>query len=171
MKRIRSLEGECVPVMPRVRVHLRERGFTLLEMMLVLLIIAAAAALVVPTIGSRFTTADPRQVIVHLRAAMELMRVRAVQQGREEVLVVAPRTNTYWHEGGGETVEVSPGSGELSARGRFFREEGEVEFRFYPDGTNSGGEVRIAKNRSSGVTAYGLVLNPLLGTAIIWRDE
>lgn len=151
--------------------HRQEQGFTLLEMMLVLVIIAVAAALVVPAIGSRFTTADPRHVIVQLRAAMELMRIRAVQQGQEEVLVVAPRTNTYWHEGGGETVEIPPGSGKLSARGRFFREEGEVEFRFYPDGTNSGGEVLIEKNRSGGVTAYGLSLNPLLGTATIWRDR
>ena len=148
-----------------------ERGFTLIELVLVLVIMAVAAALVGPELTQRFTTADPRRVIVQLRAAMELLRVRAVQNGKEEVLVVAPRANAYWHEGGGETVEVAEESGVLAARGRFLREEGEVEFRFYPDGTNSGGEVWVEKDRGSGVTVYRLALNPLLGTAIISRED
>lgn len=139
--------------------------------MLVLVIMAVAAALVGPELTARFTTADPRRVIVQLRAAMELLRVRAVQNGHEEVLVVAPRANSYWHEGGREAVEVAEESGALAARGRFLRDEGEVEFRFYPDGTNSGGEVWIEKDRTSGVTVYRLALNPLLGTAIISRED
>jgi general secretion pathway protein H len=147
------------------------QGFTLIEMLLVLLILAIATALVGPELTKRFTTADPRRVIVQVRAAMELMRVQAVQSGREEVLVVAPRANTYWHEGGGERVAVAEESGVLAARGFFVREEGEVEFRFYPDGTNSGGEVWIEKERMSGVTLYRLALNPLLGTVIISRED
>ena len=147
------------------------QGFTLIELVLVLFIMAIAAALVGPELTQRFTTADPRRVIVQVRAAMELMRVQAVQSGREEVLVVAPRANTYWHEGGGERVEVAEESGALAARGFFIREEGEVEFRFYPDGTNSGGEVWIEKERASGVTLYRLALNPLLGTVIISRED
>ena len=149
----------------------KERGFTLIELVLVLIIIAVAAALVGPAITARFTTADPRRVIVQLRSAMELMRVRAVQSGREEVLVVAPRANTYWYEGGGETVEVAEESGALSARSQFVREEGQVEFHFYPDGTNSGGEVWIEKSRNNGETVYRLFLNPLLGTVTISRED
>jgi general secretion pathway protein H len=147
----------------------RASGFTLLELLLVLVIVAIAATLVAPAIGNRFTTADPRQVIVQLRAAMELMRVRAIEDGKEEVLVVAPEDGRYWHEEG--EVSIPPESGELTALGRFTRETGEVEFHFYPDGTNSGGEVRIEKPRSEGGKAYGLMLNPLLGTATIRRDN
>jgi general secretion pathway protein H len=156
------------------RILLRTRrtsGFTLLELLLVLVIVAVAAALVAPAIGSRFTSADPRQAIVQLRAAMELMRVRAIEEGKEEILVVAPEDGRYWHEGGGEEASVPPESGTLVARGRFTRETGEVEFHFYPDGTNSGGEVRIEKPRSEGGKVYGLTLNPLLGTATIRRDN
>ena len=149
----------------------RASGFTLLELILVLVIIAVAAALVAPAIGSRFTSADPRQTIVQLRAAMELMRVRAIEEGKEEVIVVASEEGRYWHEGGDGEVIIPPESGELRARGRFTRETGEVEFHFYPDGTNSGGAVRIEKPRSEGGKAYGLMLNPLLGTATIWRDN
>lgn len=136
-----------------------------------MVIIAVAAALVGPAIGTRFTTADPRQVIVQIRMAMELSRIRAVERGREEVLVIDPEKHSYWSEGGGETVEVPPESGELLARSRFVREQGEVEFHFYPDGTNSGGEVRIEKQRSTGVTTYDLVLNPLLGTVTLARTD
>ena len=149
----------------------RASGFTLLELLLVLVIVATAATLVAPAIGNRFTAADPRQVIVQLRAAMELMRVRAIEDGKEEILVVAPEDGRYWHEGGEGEVTVPPESGELTAQGRFTRDTGEVEFHFYPDGTNSGGEVRIEKPRSEGGKAYGLMLNPLLGTATIRRDN
>lgn len=152
-------------------VHADSRGFTFLELMLVLLIISIAMALVVPTLGSRLQSGDIRRTAVQLRAAMELMRVRAVQQGSEVVLVVAPRTNSYWHEPGGATVEVPPENGVLSARGRWTREEGEVEFYFYPDGTNSGGEVRIEKRQGMAVTAYVLSIDPLLGTATLRRDD
>lgn len=146
-------------------------GFTLLELLLVLVIIAVAATLVAPAIGTRFTSADPRQVMVQLRAAMEFMRVRAIEEGKEEVLVIAPEDHRYWHEGGDGGVTVPPESGELIVRGRFTRETGEVEFHFYPDGTNSGGEVRIEKPRNEGGKVYGLVLNPLLGTATIRREN
>jgi hypothetical protein len=57
------------------------------------------------------------------------------------------------------------------AQGGFTRETGEVEFHFYPDGTNSGGEVRIEKPRSEGGKIYSLMLNPLLGTATIRREN
>lgn len=151
--------------------HSDVHGFTFLELILVLLIIGVAAAIVGPAIGSRLKSGDPRRTAVQLRAALELMRVGAVRQGQETVLVVAPRTNSYWRENGGGTVEVPPEAGELSARGRWVREEGEVEFRFYPDGTNSGGEVWIEQRRGGARIAYVLFLDPLLGTATIWRDE
>ncbi len=146
-------------------------GFTLLELILVLLIISVALAVVGPAIGSRFKSGDMRRTAVQLRAAMELMRVWAVRRGEEEVLIVAPRTNSYWNARGGETVELPRESGELSARGQWVHEEGQVEFHFYPDGTNSGGEVQIEKRQGVAVTAYVVHLDPLLGTATIWRDE
>lgn len=150
---------------------LNKRGFTLLELVLVLLIVSIALGIVGPAIGSRLNSGDIRRTTVQLRAAMQLMRVRAVQSGQEEILIVAPRLNTYRNARGGQTVEVPPESGALSASGQWVHEEGQVEFHFYPDGTNSGGEVRIEKRNWGSVTAYVLWLDPLLGTATIWRDE
>jgi hypothetical protein len=102
---------------------------------------------------------------------MDLMRVWAVRRGEEETLIVAPRANSYWDVRSGKTVELPPESGELSARGQWVHEEGQTEFHFYPDGTNSGGDVRIERRQGMVVTAYVVHLDPLLGTATIWRDE
>ncbi|MEW6297668.1 MAG: GspH/FimT family pseudopilin [Thermodesulfobacteriota bacterium] len=146
-------------------------GFTLLELILVLVILSVAMAVVGPAISSRLKSGDPRRTVRQLRAAMELMRVRAVQDGKEAVLVVAPEQNAYWSERDGSVVHIPPEGGELSARGRWVRTEGEVEFRFYPDGTNSGGEVRVEQRRGVEVTAYVLSLDPLLGTATISLAE
>jgi hypothetical protein len=97
--------------------------------------------------------------------------VHAVRSGREELLVVDPEENSYWREGGGGAVEVAPESGVLSAQTRWVRENGQAEFHFYPDGTNSGGAIRVAQGRSQTAAAYVVFLDPLLGVASIWRDE
>ena len=156
---------------PRKPICTSGRGFTLLELVLVLLIISVALAVVGPAIGSRLRSGDIRRTAVQLRATMDLLRVWAVRHGQEEVLIVAPRTNSYWNARGGQTVELPPENGELSARGQWVHEEGQVEFHFYPDGTNSGGDVRIEKRHGVAVTAYIVHLDPLLGTATIRFDE
>jgi general secretion pathway protein H len=152
-------------------VRTNANGFTFIELILVLLIISIAFALVGPAISSRLKSGDPRRTAVQLRAAMALMRVQAVQRGQEEVLIVSPPANAYWHERSGESVEVPPDGGVLSAHGRWVRDDEKVEFHFYPDGTNSGGKVRIEDRQGMALTAYVLSLDPLLGTVTIWRDE
>jgi general secretion pathway protein H len=156
----------------RARLKTRWRsGFTLLELILVLMIMGVAAALVGPAIGNRLLQADARRIALQLRSAADLMRVRAVQSGQEGVMVVDPQENTYWREGGGGAVQVAPESGVLSARSYWLRENGQVEFHFYPDGTNSGGVMRIEQKRGAAATAYMVVLDPLLGLASITQDE
>lgn len=150
------------------------RGFTLLEIVLVLLILVVTAGIVAPVIGKRLTSGDPQQTALQIRSALTLMRVYAVQRGQPEILVVAPQNNTYWHERTGKRVEVPPENGLLSTQSQWVRqgEEGEeVEFHFYPDGTNSGGAIRVEQARDPGFLAYTVYLDPLLGTATVQRED
>ena len=151
-----------------------QRGFTFLEIVLVMLILVIAAAIVAPVIGKRLTSGDPQQTALRIRSAMTLMRVYAVQRGQEEILVVAPENNTYWHERTGKFAEVPPQNGLLSAQSQWVRQGEEVEefeFHFYPDGTNSGGAVRIEQARDASFLAYTVYLDPLLGTATMERED
>ncbi len=160
-----------------------EHGFTLIELILVLVIISIAFAIVAPAVGNRFGGSDPKRTAAQLRTTLELLRLRALTDGIEQRLVIDPEDNQYWQESGrqvmaredseeesdheDEQMSSSDEDIQLSATSLWVREEGEVEFRFYPDGTNSGGEITIEQQRGANEIAYIIALNPLLGTATV----
>lgn len=160
-----------------------ENGFTLIELILVLVIISIAFAIVAPAVGNRFGGSDPKRTTAQLRTTLELLRLRALTDGIEQRLVIDPEDNRYWQESGrqiaarddseeesdheDEQITSSDEDIQLSATSLWVREEGEVEFRFYPDGTNSGGEITIEQQREANEVAYIIALNPLLGTATV----
>ena len=159
-----------------------QQGFTFLELIVVLVIVSIAYAMVAPAIGNRLSSGDPKRTAFQLRSTMELLRIRALVDGKKQLLVVDPQENQYWLEsadhaqaqderGQDEVHRVPSGGGELSARGIWVRDNGEVEFRFYPDGMNSGGDVFIEQRRGVSLIAYTVHLNPLLGTATIQYGE
>lgn len=163
-----------------------ENGFTLIELILVLVIISIAFAIVAPAVGNRFGGSDPKRTAAQLRTTLELLRLRALTDGIEQRLVIDPEDNQYWQESGrqvaaqddseeesdheGEQITSSDEDIQLSATSLWVREEGEVEFRFYPDGTNSGGEITIEQQRGANEIAYTIALNPLLGTATVRKE-
>ena len=160
-----------------------EHGFTLIELILVLVIISIAFALVAPAVGNRLGGSDPKRTAAQLRTTLELLRLRALTDGIEQRLVIDPEDNQYWQEAGrqvtvrddseeefdpeDEQIISSDEDIQLSAASLWVREEGQVEFRFYPDGTNSGGEIIIEQQRGANALAYIIALNPLLGTATV----
>ena len=156
------------------------QGFTLIELLLVLVIISIALALVAPAIGNRLGGGDPKRTATQLRTTLELLRLRAITDGSEQHLIVDPQDNQYWQESGRQAASqrdsldvqtIPSGGGVLSATSIWVRDTEEVEFRFYPDGTNSGGEIVIEQRRGVNVTAYTISLNPLLGTATVHYGE
>ncbi len=162
-----------------------ENGFTLIELILVLVIISIAFAIVAPAVGNRLGGNDPKRTAAQLRTTLELLRLRALTDGIEQRLVIDPEDNQYWQESGqvvaredgeeeseraDEQVIASDEDLQFSATSLWVREEGEVEFRFYPDGTNSGGEITIAQQRGANEIAYIIALNPLLGTATVRKE-
>ena len=173
--------------MKRPRGASSRQGFTFIELILVLVIVSIAFAIVAPAIGNRLNSGDPKRTALQLRSTMEMLRIRALIDGKEQLLIVDPQENQYWLESAGHTQaqdegeqdeegqdevhRVPSGGGELSARGIWVRDNGEVEFRFYPDGMNSGGDIFIEQRRGVHLIAYTVHLNPLLGTATIQYGE
>lgn len=163
-----------------------KNGFTLIELILVLVIISIAFAIVAPAVGNRFGGSDPKRTAAQLRTTLELLRLRALTDGIEQRLVIDPEDNQYWQEAGhqvaarddseeeydheDEQIISSDEDIQLSATSLWVREEGEVEFRFYPDGTNSGGEITVEQQREANEVAYIIALNPLLGTATVRKE-
>ncbi len=158
------------------------QGFTFIELILVLVIVSIAFSIVAPAIGNRLSSGDPKRTALQLRSTMELLRIRALIEGKEQLLIVDPQGNQYWLESAGHTPaqdegeqdevhRVPSGGGELSARGIWVRDNGEVEFRFYPGGMNSGGDIFIEQRRGLHLITYTVHLNPLLGTATIQYGE
>ena len=166
-----------------MRKRISNAGFTFIELILVLVIISIAFAIVAPAVGNRLNRGDPKRTAAQLRTTLELLRLRAITGGTEQRLIVDPQDNRYWQESGrhvaarddtenesdqdDEQTTPSDGDVQLSATSLWVREEGEVEFRFYSDGTNSGGKITVEQQRGTNVVAYTIALNPLLGTATI----
>lgn len=148
-------------------------GFSLLELLLVVLIMAVAAGLAMPMVGQWLGRGDPEQTAWRLRSALSLMRVYAVQRAQAQVFVVDPNSNAYRHDG--KVVEVASRDGVLSASGRWRGEDDEIEFHFYPDGTNSGGEIRIEQARdergAGSRPVFVVALDPLLGTVSVRHER
>ncbi len=149
----------------------RQAGLTLLELILVMLIIGLGLAVVAPTLGTRISAGGVRRTAWQVRAAMEYQRVQAVRSGKEQMLIVDPDRNNYWLREEEGVISVPPQNGLLQAKGRWMDEEGKVEFRFYPDGMTSGGEVLIEKRRGVSFVRYLVRLDPLLGTATVTEVE
>ncbi len=156
------------------------QGFTFIELILVLVIISIAFAIVAPAVGNRLGGGDPKRTAAQLWTTLALLRLRAITDGTEQRLIVDPQDNQYWQESlrhaasqrdSVDMQTIPSGGGVLSATSMWVRDAGEVEFRFYPDGTNSGGAIVIEQRRGVNVTAYTISLNPLLGTASVQYGE
>ncbi len=151
----------------------KKSGFTLIELLLVLVIVGIASSIVVPEIGKRLGNSAPKKTAFELRTTMSELRLLAITKGQEQTLVIDTKDNHYWRESGRtrhdnyrrpDLQSVPAGGGKLSASTVYQQDKGELEFRFYPDGTNSGGQLFISEDTDSGTITYAIHLNPLLGT-------
>ena len=68
----------------------RQRGYTLMELMVVLALIAVAAALVVPSIGHAFANLQLRMAASSMAEIFKQARVHAVYEGRSVVVLFGP---------------------------------------------------------------------------------
>lgn len=146
----------------------RARGFTLLELLLVLTITGLALALTPPLFSGLVPTLTLRGDVRDIAQLFSEMRSHAITTEKETAVYFYPvqrRYSTKPVDGG----VVLSSSTEISAKGEVFSSDmGEgVRINFYPDGSSSGGSVRLANENN----AYRVDVNWLTGLPAVSEDS
>ena len=143
-------------------------GFALLELLVVLGILAMAAIIAIPLGGQRHSTSLLRSAALELAAALRASRASAIRSNVEKTFIFDAAARQYWAEGAGSRQQVPdqlvtelhiPAVEQIgSAAGRF---------RFYPDGSSSGGQITLRRGGTTAVVA----VDWLTGNAQIKGDQ
>lgn len=144
-------------------------GFTLIELLVVLAVIAAVIALV-PFAGSQIKSAmDYRDTVNSSYRLLTRARSMAVRQGREVTVTVNLERREMRIEGAERSVAFPPQLRlDLTVADELSQEARTGRFRFYADGSASGGELELI--RDSGQRA-ALRLDWLTGRVRLTGDN
>ena len=130
----------------------RDRGFTLLELMVVMVIAVAFVGLVVPRFGALLPGLELKGAARDVAAALRYARGRAIAMRSEVALVIDVKSGKYRIEGTPDDREMSLGRNTavrlLTGRSEL-RSENVGAITFFPDGSSTGGQVTLsAGNRA-----------------------
>lgn len=127
---------------------MRQRGFTLVEVVVVVLIIALTSGVVALAISGGLENARVRAASKDLVAALRATRSQAVVTRESQVLVLDVHKRAY-QAPGRKWVEL-PSAMELSMEtaAREQIDEGVGQIRFFPDGSSTGGNIELRRGES-----------------------
>ncbi len=123
------------------------RGFTLIELLVVLTVIALMATLATPMIQRAVPGVEIKTAAEGLRSELRLARSAAIRDNRETWLSIDVETGVYRRGRAGRAYTVPPAIRLtlLTAR-REQIDETRGRIRFFPDGTSTGGAVRLLRD-------------------------
>ncbi|MHA1528078.1 MAG: GspH/FimT family pseudopilin [Alphaproteobacteria bacterium] len=126
------------------RDHPAARGFTLIELLVVLTVIALLATLATPMIQRAVPGVELKTAAEGLRTELRLARSAAISGNRETWLLIDVETGVYQRGSSARARTVPPAIRLtlLTAR-REQIDETQGRIRFFPDGTSTGGAVRL----------------------------
>jgi type II secretion system protein H len=139
----------------------RQRGFSLLELILVLAIAGLLAAVVIPSLPGALESARLKGTAGEVRAVFTLARTLAVSESRSRTVIFDFARGEYGFDAE-ERKWIMPEGIRLAAvrLGDADKENGVVRVRFYPDGSADETEVALS---SSGGGRIRVSVDPLTG--------
>jgi general secretion pathway protein H len=141
----------------RVEPHWRERGFTLLEVMIVLTILGLVVAMTLPLIGRRGSGANLVAAASELRAVIHGARTAAIAGGQPVIFRGDPSSG-YWL--GGSHYRLTSVDAANPVR---VATAGGSRIAFFPSGGSSGGRVIVR----SAATRREIAVDPVTGRAAL----
>jgi general secretion pathway protein H len=127
-----------------------ESGFTLAEVLVVMAILALAAAIALPSLKAGESGRTVTLLTHKIASILQENRLKSIGQNRTVSVKYDPVDRTFTMDSA--DVVTVPQDMELellTARGVSFG--GDPSFRFFPDGSSTGGSVSIRKGNSMGV--------------------
>ena len=125
----------------------RNRGFTLVELMVVMVIISLIMGLVATSMSRSVSAAEARVASRKLVGSLRYTRARAIIDKKEQVFQVDTENRSYQAPGRkrielpeGVDVTVTTARSEITA-------EDISGIRFFPDGGSTGGLIELTVNR------------------------
>lgn len=146
----------------------KDKGFSLLELLVVLLILGISGLIVLPSVEQALREREIRQSALGLAASARDLRSRAIREGALYRLVLRPSERSYqvWQ---GQRVRLSSEVRIAEIVGGEPIEEGGRQFVFFPNGSVLGGGVRVSGR--DGSPAYWVRFEPLTGRVGVARGE
>jgi general secretion pathway protein H len=127
---------------------MRQRGFTLVEIIVVVALIALLTAVVAGTVTGGLGSARVRAASKDLMAALRFTRSQAVVKRESQVLVLDVERRAY-RAPGRDWIEL-PKDMQLSMLTAAQEQVGEgvAQIRFFPDGSSTGGNIELSRGEA-----------------------
>lgn len=146
---------------------MKNRGFTLIEILVVMVIIALVMGMVATSMSRSVSGAEARAAARNLVASLRYTRARAVLDKSEQVFEVNTEERSYLAPGRkqvqlpeGVDITVTTARSEITA-------EDVAGIRFFPDGGSTGGHIELTVNERE----YRINVAWLTGESSLQRSE